>query len=376
MVATPPLQLSICAADCDDIWAAEAAASRGAGACTGGANGLAPGGADAAAAAAATGASPDAVVSVVRGLQDLGFKVILVTQGHMESCILERLASDRDGIEGDRLLLHLREHEGPYQVLRVASEYGCLFLSNAELCQDWRVPHQHQALSQLQVRFSLGPRLGFKARLPTFAANHLRHTSAVRGRSSSARDAVGGGKGRSPSACAREDAQATCDDAPQPAEFELDARVLIVDRGERLERLFAVRCDNPRDNVFGKAGALATQVLCVGGDALEEVDTDDRELADALQYEDGPWVDEPYLLIAATAGPFAGLRAVGVGSNLRKRRRAAQVALAATAAHASRAADAADCAVGGAESSRLAELARAADEAAAAKGCLPASVWL
>merc|ERR1712032_615713 len=46
----------------------------------------------------------------------------------------------------------------------------------------------------------------------------------------------------------------------------------------------------------------------------------------------GYWAKEHFLVLTTKNGPCAGLRGVGLGSNLKKRRRAATLALAVTAA--------------------------------------------
>ena len=117
-----------------------------------------------------------------------------------------------------------------------------------------------------------------------------------------------------------------------PTDIDWKISVVEVRRGVRKEKLLCVRCDNPKDAVCSGAGAIVAQLLKIGGDSMHEVDSNDHDLCEALEAKGAPWCEEPFLLVAAARGCFAGLRAVGVGSNLRKRRRAAQVSLVASAA--------------------------------------------
>lgn len=92
-----------------------------------------------------------------------------------------------------------------------------------------------------------------------------------------------------------------------------------------------VRCDNPKADPFQYAGSLLSKLLGVGGESLREEDNDDKTLYSALSKIGGPWASYPTLIFTTASGRHAGLRAVGLGSNLKKRRRGAQLALAVTA---------------------------------------------
>merc|ERR1712061_623583 len=99
----------------------------------------------------------------------------------------------------------------------------------------------------------------------------------------------------------------------------------------RIEQLLCIRCCDMGGELFKLAHSLAGDLLRISGDSLHEVDRWDAELKDALSVRGGVWVEDHFLVVTTKSGPLAGLRAVGLGSNLKKRRRAANLALAATA---------------------------------------------
>ena len=93
--------------------------------------------------------------------------------------------------------------------------------------------------------------------------------------------------------------------------------------------LLCVLCEELRDELFRSALGWAAEL---GSERLRESDLEDLELGNTLSVRGGHWAMSHYLVITASGGHHAGLRAVGMGSNVKKRRRAARLALAATAA--------------------------------------------
>merc|ERR1711957_419094 len=114
---------------------------------------------------------------------------------------------------------------------------------------------------------------------------------------------------------------------------------LLLQRGRHAEQLFCLKCDDPGATVLLRSSAAIVSSILhspTGGPVPEnyqcEDDGGDENIWDALVARGGHWVNEQYLLVTLTAGRNAGLRAIGVGSNLKKRRRAANLAIIVTAA--------------------------------------------
>jgi len=129
------------------------------------------------------------------------------------------------------------------------------------------------------------------------------------------------------------DLSACGDGAPQAA------CIVTVLRGRREEHLLCVLCGDSSAALLQASGALSAKLLHGSGcgkDAMHDIDCPDEgadpSLCGTMESIGPPWSTNHILLRTIGCGPHAGLRAVGVGSNLKKRRRAANLAIAATAA--------------------------------------------
>jgi len=107
--------------------------------------------------------------------------------------------------------------------------------------------------------------------------------------------------------------------------------ILTVRRSRRTEHLLCIRCDGAQGPFFQAAARLCAGAICEGASSLCEDDGNNVALNEALASQDSAWHKET-LLLAVCSGRHTGLRAVGVGFNLQKRRRAARLALAITVA--------------------------------------------
>jgi len=116
--------------------------------------------------------------------------------------------------------------------------------------------------------------------------------------------------------------------APQPL------CVVKLVRGARAEHLLSIYCEDPALEVFSSAKLLRTQFLGYDTSDFHSEDvthSGDQALWTALRAGAGPWASKPACLVTVGNGRHAGLRAVGVGSNQKKRERAVSLALAVTA---------------------------------------------
>lgn len=103
------------------------------------------------------------------------------------------------------------------------------------------------------------------------------------------------------------------------------------------QTLLCVFCEDPGADYFQSAKGLA-QSLTKG--EIEEFDGSSAPdsavlgpIKEGLKLRGPPWSNvRPIMLAAVISGPHAGLRAVGLGSNIQKRKRATHLALAVTAA--------------------------------------------
>jgi len=100
-----------------------------------------------------------------------------------------------------------------------------------------------------------------------------------------------------------------------------DAFVLRVRRPRGLERLACVRCSDEKDAPFQTAASLLADLLgSVGGgqmtDGLHEDDHFDSAVCKALVARHEPY---QHLIVTISSGRFAGLRALGLGSNITKK---------------------------------------------------------
>lgn len=105
--------------------------------------------------------------------------------------------------------------------------------------------------------------------------------------------------------------------------------------GSVLKPVLAVLCRNLDDALlFTVDSALVLSELpeCYSVDDSNQ----NQEISEALQRQDGEWASECFWVLTVTEGWASGVRAVGVGSNVRKCERAARLALVAALAVAGR----------------------------------------
>mmetsp|Transcript_2107 Transcript_2107/g.4803 ORF Transcript_2107/g.4803 Transcript_2107/m.4803 type:complete len:307 (-) Transcript_2107:201-1121(-) len=226
------------------------------------------------------------VASAVRELQRQGFQVILVSGSDLDgvrACIGEDAAIDR------RRVFHVdAKSDHDVGLLRVAEEYECHYVTNvdcisvakAQALSDQQRTWIQSVGRSLQMRYSFGPEGRFAVWLPMAIP---------------------------------------------------EVRVLRTERGQRTEYLLCVHCADASDGLFRSAAGLLIELACGDGDRPMACEKDPT-LKAALKACGGIWASEPWQLLCLGSGSAAGLRAVGVGSNLQKRGRAAQLALAATVA--------------------------------------------
>lgn len=283
------------------------------------------------------------VVSAVLDLQQAGIRVIAIVNG-ADDPFAEALLAASSAVNRRRLLLHCRESADGAEVLRVARQFSCRFAwegappdQSAE--EQWRLPGDIRAWlavagPKLQERGALGSQ-------PRRAVEELAGATLpepdARVRACSAANWLAGGSAElaadsMAAAGTRCGADASGDADASIVSDGTEVCILRVQRTFHEEQLLCVFCEDARGGPFGAAGALASELLGVGGEAHHEEDNPDDQLANALLAKGGCWAEQPFLLLTVSCGQHAGLRAVGVGSNLKKRRRAASFAIAATAA--------------------------------------------
>merc|ERR1719210_782195 len=112
------------------------------------------------------------VKAAVASLQGMGLKVILVSRWDLSNL------SDSDGIkesiDAGNLLIVKACNETTIELLRVAHEYGCMFMTNSDvdsLKEDWRLPWKikewmRSALPDLHARFNFSSQGAFEAMWP------------------------------------------------------------------------------------------------------------------------------------------------------------------------------------------------------------------
>lgn len=94
------------------------------------------------------------------------------------------------------------------------------------------------------------------------------------------------------------------------------------------DRLVAVFCQSlDSSELFTGKCPLVMEALAAS--VHTDDSSTDREIGDVLQSYGGNWAAECFCILSVTEGVGAGVRAVGVGSNVKKRTRAARLALAA-----------------------------------------------
>eukprot|EP00435_Cladocopium_sp_Y103_P055407 s1533_g18.t1 len=240
------------------------------------------------------------VEDAVSELQNLGLRVILVN-GH-----------DHEGASSSASTLRRyqpRMLDG-FEVMRVAFRNNCSYAIPKHLDElPYTLAPRHRRWVEqhrdfLEVRFS-GETGSFKARFP--------HAMKAQWKSP---------------------LPSQIPEQPQlfkePLDWESgDAIILTVSRGRRREHLLCIsECSN---SLLQCAAQHAGYILCTqGGDSWKESD-DDLFISKALLAVGGFWATDRFMLLTAVCGPHAGTRSLGIGSNIKKRRRAATLALAATA---------------------------------------------
>lgn len=238
---------------------------------------------------------------------------------------------------GCRLLHVQRDVVDQSEIIRVAAEYNCLYASNRDFSTD--------SAGEGKLVGSLSPGLQ-KWLKDSRGALHVHYTFDARGAFSLQVPPFGQQPQGCPAICDETMQQhipstfSKCTDLmrlPVVADFVVpsvvfDTCVVAVQRGLRSESLLCIRCDDPGGDLFKLANTFVFDLLGIGTDCLHETDRFDPELEVVLAGRGGFWASDHLLILMAMSGPHAGLRAVGLGSNLKKRRRAAHLALAATAA--------------------------------------------
>eukprot|EP00933_Yihiella_yeosuensis_P042284 TRINITY_DN36842_c0_g1_i2.p1 TRINITY_DN36842_c0_g1~~TRINITY_DN36842_c0_g1_i2.p1 ORF type:complete len:326 (+),score=62.44 TRINITY_DN36842_c0_g1_i2:88-1065(+) len=268
------------------------------------------------------------VAVALRYLQNLGLKVILVVDAKHEGAVRSEL-EDGEICEDQLLLVRSLVPSDRCDALRVAFQYNCAFAvpSSTRRCgsleMPWTLPSQVQdwacsVAESLEVRYRFTHAESW-VELPTAIERYLSQGCASEPEASANRAEF-------MTPCAKQEGIGNLKWSAGGS-----ACVLTLGRGCRNERLLCIRCDEPTAGLFRTSVGLATGTLQVSGADLQESEVDDV-VARALAARGGEWASS-FILITATDGRFAGLRAIGIGSNKQKRRRAANLALAATAAY-------------------------------------------
>lgn len=279
----------------------------------------------------------DRVVSAVLDLQEAGMRVIAIVAGARDPFTAALLAASSD-VNRKKLLLHVRELADGAEVFRVAREFCCRFAWADDTPSqrpnlDWTLPADLRtwlevASPKLQLRSALGLQKTCEAAPETEAALAAAPCTKAGRAASWLEDGLADMQEPPSAVCGGDVASASA--SVDVASDVLTACVLRVPRTYHSEQLLCVYCKDVKGGPFGAAGSLASDLLGVGGEAYHEEDSTDQELAIALEAKGGWWAWH-HLLLTVSCGQHAGLRAVGVGSNMRKRRRAAHLAVAITA---------------------------------------------
>lgn len=342
-----PQQLGVCALDAAEVASAALAA----------------------AAPRSGGGTVEVVARAVRALHQASLNVILVVDTP-EDPLARQL---RNHVDGHRLLLHVRgpspepERDARLEVLRVAEEYNCLFMSGVDyhgICYGpcvWKMPRRLRAWLDdggwlLRISFSFNEQGECAVVLPSRVAAR---SSPAAPRPAAPPQAGGLAKARASSSKPKV-SKGAMPKEPGLAPGEVAACVLEVQRGPVKEQLLCFRCDDAGSGLFPMGPSLALELLGITGTDFDEIEKDDAELRAALHAKGSWWRWDPFILLSVTSGHQAGLRAVGLGSNQKKRKRAALMALAATAALHARAVS--DTAVDGPGSASAAAAASGGEE--------------
>uniref|UniRef100_A0A7S1FJV6 Uncharacterized protein n=1 Tax=Noctiluca scintillans TaxID=2966 RepID=A0A7S1FJV6_NOCSC len=268
--------------------------------------------------AACKGPAGEGVLKAVCRLQDLGLNVILVTGASGTDDAFQSVGHD-PSVDRNRFLRIASQNDDRLGVVHVAEEYCCPFAlsDNVDSAATWTLPlHQRdwarRVRNDLQVRFTFDASGIIEFLWPSPLARHLGQSgNESAGVPSWLPDEV------------RFGAEVRTDQQP-------DACVVVVHRGAREEHLLCVMCDDPTAGLLRSAKTRAAQVAGLGSSGLHEIDGADEALSVALKNMTGRWTSTPFMVVTVPEGRHAGVRAVGVGSNLKKRRRAANLALAVT----------------------------------------------
>jgi len=271
-------------------------------------------------------------LTAVKGLQEIGLKVIVVVNPEVEDPLLDLLCGDLD-VDHNALLCHRSFCKDGCDVVRVAEQYRCAFaMPEPPQERKWTLPKRlrvwAQAASTLELRYSFSSDGSFCPCLSAAVHRHLESISAtaplnLNGLSAQIRF------------CSAQDLLPSSNPLQRDTTLPWSdgaACLLTVSRGLRSEILLCVRCGDASTRLFQAAAGLACEAMETrGGDSFQESE-DDEGINVALLAMGGDWVKHGVVLLTTTTGPRAGLRAVGTGSNKQKRRRAAMLALAVTAA--------------------------------------------
>ena len=265
-----------------------------------------------------------AELAAARGLQLLGFNVLLVSAASCADDIWRRACADA-GVDTERILRVPRPGGVAGWVFRVAHEYLCPFALPAEpgkpVAEGGGLPGARLWTLPLPVRQWVG-RVAAESRVSFWF------------------DARGRFQAAPPAALERRLAARLSGAAAPPGGVDAEdpdcnSCVVAVVRGARTEHLLAVFCGDASTSLFASAKLSCGHFLGHDVGVFHTVDftpESDPALAFALRSRGGCWAREPASLVMVGDGQRAGLRAVGVGSNQKKRGRAASLALAATAA--------------------------------------------
>lgn len=269
----------------------------------------------------------EGAVRVVKGLQGLGFHVLLLT-GSQYGPMSKRLQAEMSIDQARLHIMRVPEADG-LEVIRLAQEYCCPFVWNSESLGgdsvSWNLPRWRRAWAfderpelRVKVRFNVA------GRMVADVSSQLRKLREQR----TADEKLSGG-----------DFATESDPSPpllhQPTSSEtifsagIEGVIVQVQRGPVQEWLLCILCGDSSGEAF-QAAATVLQALLGGGVTPSEDDDEDVELRAALDATGRNYADEHMLTIMVTEGPHAGLRAVGLGSSLKKRRRAAHLAMAVT----------------------------------------------
>lgn len=277
----------------------------------------------------------------VASLQQDGLRVILVSRHDLSQSFQD--PQNAPIVDSSRLLHVKAINPTPVDLVRVAEEYECCFLTLSDtscLEDDWRLPRRRQTWLRsfrhdLHARFEWD-RGTFRAIYPEKLGSFLlaqRLPSGSRIQAARTIDTVGGAP------------KSRCEEAvggTTPVEYvDLSGATWRADAGEPPLAVLRARapgslcalcvlCDNDSDPIFQNACYLSSLVDCShlrdeeNGQDLEEL------MADLDELVAGPWAGncDSYLTTRAEGGPSAGIWAIGLGGNKKGRKRAARLALA------------------------------------------------